>query len=119
MDIVFIEQLTVMAMIGVYEWEKQCLQKLIFDLEMGWENRQAARSDDLADCLNYTAVTETVLTLVRGQHFSLVERVAEETAAQLITQFKLSWIRIKVSKPGAVSMAENVGVIIERGRQKI
>lgn len=119
MDIVFIEQLTVMAVIGVYDWEQQRLQKLVFDLEMGWDNRPAARSDDVADCLSYTDVTEAVLSLVSGKRFALVERVAEETAERLMNQFKLPWIRIKIGKPGAVPQVANVGVVIERGRRKV
>ncbi|MBT9431510.1 bifunctional dihydroneopterin aldolase/7,8-dihydroneopterin epimerase [Candidatus Sodalis endolongispinus] len=119
MDIIFIEQLTVMAVIGVYDWEQQRLQKLVFDLEMGWDNRPAARSDDVADCLSYADVTDAVLSLVSGKRFALVERVAEETAERLMTQFKLPWIRIKIGKPGAVPHAATVGVIIERGRRKV
>lgn len=117
MDIVFIEKLTVMATIGIYEWEQQRLQKLVFDLEMIWDNRTAALSDDIADCLSYDDVTKTVISLVKSNRFSLVERVAEKTAEQLMTQFKLPWIRVKVSKPGAVSYAANVGVVIERGQK--
>lgn len=119
MDIVFIEQLTVMVVIGVYEWEQQRLQKLVFDLEMGWDNRSAARSDNVADCLNYADVTDTVLSVVDGKRFALLERIAEETADRLITQFTLPWIRIKIGKPGAVPQAANVGVIIERGWRKV
>lgn len=119
MDIVFIEQLTVMAMIGVYDWEQQRLQKLVFDLEMGWDNRPAALSENIADCLSYANVSEAVLSLVSGQRFALVERVAEMVAERLITQFQLPWIRIKVYKPGAVPQAVNVGLIIERKQRKV
>lgn len=118
MDIIFIEQLTVMAVIGVDDWEQQRLQKLVFDLEMGWDNRSAALSDNIADCLSYKNVSEAVLSLVSGQHFVLVERVAEMVAELLMTQFQLPWIRIKVCKPGAVPQATNVGLIIERKQQK-
>ncbi|WMQ74554.1 MAG: Dihydroneopterin aldolase [Sodalis sp.] len=118
MDIVFIEQLTIMAAIGVYDWEQQRLQKLVFDLEMGWDTRPAARSDDVADCLNYADVTEAVLSLVNGRRFALVERVAEETAERLMTQFELPWICVKIGKSSAVPQAANVGVVIERSRQK-
>ncbi|MGP4123195.1 MAG: dihydroneopterin aldolase [Sodalis sp. (in: enterobacteria)] len=117
MDIVFIEQLTVMAVIGVYEWEQERLQKLVFDLEMGWDNRPASHSDDVADCLSYAAVTGTVLSLVNSKRFALIERVAEETAERLMTQFKLPWIRVKIGKPGAIPQAANVGVVIERRRR--
>ena len=97
MDIVFIEQLSVITTIGVYDWEQTIEQKLVFDIEMGWDNRKSAKSDDVNDCL------------------ALVERVAEEVAELLLKKFNSPWVRIKLSKPGAVARAANVGVIIERG----
>ncbi|KTK23381.1 dihydroneopterin aldolase [Enterobacter hormaechei subsp. xiangfangensis] len=115
MDIVFIEQLSVITTIGVYDWEQTIEQKLVFDIEMGWDNRKSAKSDDVNDCLSYADISETVIGHVEGQRFALVERVAEEVADLLLSKFNSPWVRIKLSKPGAVARAANLGVIIERG----
>ncbi|VEC01043.1 Dihydroneopterin aldolase [Cedecea lapagei] len=115
MDIVFIEQLSVITTIGVYDWEQTIEQKLVFDIEMAWDNRKAAGSDDVKDCLSYADVSDAVIKHVGSGRFALVERVAEEVADLLLTRFNSPWIRLKVSKPGAVAQAANVGVIIERG----
>ena len=115
MDIVFIEQLSVITTIGVYDWEQTIEQKLVFDIEMAWDNRKSAASDDVSDCLSYADISEAVIAHVEGGRFALVERVAEEVAEILLTRFNSPWVRIKLSKPGAVSRAANVGVIIERG----
>lgn len=117
MDIVFIEQLTVITTIGVYDWEQQIQQKLVFDIEMAWDNRPAAASDDVADCLSYADISDTVTDHVCNGRFALVERVAEELAHILLAKFSSPWVRIKVSKPGAVAQAATVGVIIERGKR--
>ena len=114
MDIVFIEQLSVITTIGVYDWEQTIEQKLVFDIEMGWDNRKSAKSDDVNDCLSYADISETVIAHVEGQRFALVERVAEEVAELLLKKFNSPWVRIKLSKPGAVARAANVGIIIER-----
>ncbi|MDR0218215.1 MAG: bifunctional dihydroneopterin aldolase/7,8-dihydroneopterin epimerase [Enterobacteriaceae bacterium] len=114
MDIVFIEELTVITTIGAYDWEQTIKQKLIFDIEMGWDNKRAAFSDNVEHCLDYARVSEAVLQHVENQRFALVERVAEEVAEILLNQFHSPWVRIKVSKPGAVASAKNVGVMIER-----
>ncbi len=116
MDIVFIEQLSVITTIGVYDWEQTIEQKLVFDIEMGWDNVAAAKSEDVNDCLSYADVSEAVISHVEGQRFALVERVAEEVAELLLSRFNSPWVRIKVSKPGAVARAANVGVIIERSK---
>lgn len=115
MDIVFIEQLTVITTIGVYDWEQTISQKLVFDIEMAWDNSLAASSDDVTHCLSYADVSEAVISHVSGGRFALVERVAEEVAQLLLSRFNSPWVRLKVSKPGAVAQATNVGVIIERG----
>ncbi len=115
MDIVFIEQLTVITTIGAFDWEQTIQQKLVFDVEMAWDNRKAAASDDVNDCLSYADVSEAIINHVAGGRFALVERVAEEVASLLLTRFNSPWVRIKLSKPGAVAQAAQVGVIIERG----
>ncbi|WP_431224959.1 bifunctional dihydroneopterin aldolase/7,8-dihydroneopterin epimerase [Serratia sp. L9] len=115
MDIVFIEELTVITTIGVYDWEQTIQQKLVFDIEMAWDNRKAAASDDVNDCLSYADISDAVIQHVQPNRFALVERVAEEVSEILLQRFKSPWVRIKVSKPGAVAQANCVGVIIERG----
>lgn len=117
MDIVFIEQLEVIASIGVYDWEQQIKQKLVLDIDMAHDNRAAAISDDVAFALDYAKVSSAVTELVAGQPFLLVERVADEVATLIQTQFSVPWVRIRVSKPGAVANAKTVGVCIERGRK--
>jgi len=115
MDIVFIEQLSVITTIGAWDWEQTIQQKLVFDVEMAWDNRKAAASDDVHDCLSYAEVSAAIINHVAGGQFALVERVAEEVATLLLTRFNSPWVRIKLSKPGAVAQAAQVGVLIERG----
>jgi dihydroneopterin aldolase len=100
MDIVFIEQLSVITTIGVYDWEQTIEQKLVFDIEMGWDNRKSAKSDDVNDCLSYADISETVIGHVEGQRFALVERGGRgrRIAAE---KFNSPWVRIKLSKPVA------------------
>lgn len=117
-DLIFIEGLTVFAQIGVYDWEQQIKQKLIFDVEMAWDTRQAAVVDDVKLTLNYAQVSEFIIDYVQSKPFLLIERVANEVAEQLQQRFKITWLRLKLSKPKAVAQASNVGVIIERGRDR-
>ncbi|HAS8597665.1 TPA: bifunctional dihydroneopterin aldolase/7,8-dihydroneopterin epimerase [Vibrio vulnificus] len=116
LDKVFIEQLEVITTIGVYDWEQQIKQKLVLDIEMAHDNRPAGKSDDVADALDYAQVSEAVLNHVESGRFLLVERVAEEVAELIMTQFSVPWIRIRLAKPGAVPQARAVGVVIERGQ---
>ncbi|MBC7001896.1 dihydroneopterin aldolase [Photobacterium sp. BZF1] len=115
MDSVFIEHLEVIATIGVYDWEQEIKQKLVLDLEMAHDNRPAAQSDDVAYALDYAAVSDAVTQYIQNGRFLLVERVAEEIANLIMTQFSVPWIKVRVTKPGAVANARGVGVVIERG----
>ncbi|MDW6093836.1 bifunctional dihydroneopterin aldolase/7,8-dihydroneopterin epimerase [Vibrio rhizosphaerae] len=116
MDKVFIEQLVVVTTIGVYDWEQQIKQKLVFDIEMAHDNRPAGQSDDVADALDYAQVSQKIIQHVENGRFLLIERVAEEVAHLIMTTFSVPWIRIRLTKPGAVPQASGVGVVIERGQ---
>ncbi|MCZ4295297.1 bifunctional dihydroneopterin aldolase/7,8-dihydroneopterin epimerase [Vibrio sinaloensis] len=115
MDKVFIEQLEVITTIGVYDWEQEIKQKLVLDIEMAHDNRPAGKSDDVVDALDYAQVSSAVLSHIEGGRFLLVERVAEEIAELIMSRFNVPWIKIRLTKPGAVPQAKGVGVVIERG----
>ena len=115
MDIVFIEDLRIDAVIGIYDWERRVRQTLAFDIEMAFDNTMPAASDDIALTLNYKNVSKRLIAYVEASSFGLVETLAERCAALIRQEFDVSWVRLKLSKPGAVRGARSVGVRIERG----
>jgi dihydroneopterin aldolase len=115
MDIVFIKQLEVISTIGVYDWEKSLQQKLYFDLEMAFDNKPAAASDDINLALNYFCVSEVLTQFAQTNRFELLETMAEEVAALIMQQFSVPWIKVTLHKPGALPKAQSLGVQIERG----
>ncbi|CAM2818968.1 dihydroneopterin aldolase [Moritella viscosa] len=117
MDIVFIEKLEVFTTIGVYDWEKKIIQRLVFDLKMAHDNRPSALTDDITKALDYSAVSKLVTDFAQSNIFELVETMAEQVAELLMTTFGIPWISLKLSKPGAVANAATVGVYIERGQR--
>ena len=115
MDTIFINDLRVDAVIGVYDWERRIKQTLSIDLELATDIRAAAASDQLDHTLNYKAVAKRVSALAEESRFQLVETLAETIAQTLLKEFSVSWLRVRVNKPGAVRHARDVGVQIERG----
>lgn len=113
-DRVFIEDLRVETVIGIYDWEREIRQVVSLDLEMGFDIRKAALSDAIGDTLDYKAVSKRLIQLVESSQFQLVEKLAEECAALVLREFPVRWLRLKLSKPGAVRGSSAVGVIIER-----
>jgi 7,8-dihydroneopterin aldolase/epimerase/oxygenase len=115
MDIVYIRELRVDTIIGVFDWERQIKQTLRFDLDMATDIRKAASTDDLTFTINYKAVSDRVIDYVANTHVQLIETLAENVAAIILNEFQVPWVRLKLSKAGAVAEARDLGVIIERG----
>jgi dihydroneopterin aldolase len=115
MDTVYIEGLKTDAVIGVYDWERSIRQTLVLDLELASDNRAAAATDGIADAMDYDAISKRILAYVQASEFELIETLAERVAAIVLSEFNIPWLRLKLSKPGAVAEANDVGVIIERG----
>lgn len=115
MDRVFIEALEIDCVIGIYDWERKITQKVVLDIEMAFDNRRPAASDDIRDTLDYKAVSKRLIAYVGASSFGLVETLAERCAEIIREEFGVAWLRLTLSKPGAVTGSRAVGVIIERG----
>ena len=114
MDLVFIEDLRIQTVIGVFDWEREITQTVSLNLEMGFDISKAAETDSIGDTLDYKAVSKRLIILVESSEFQLVESLAEECARIVLQEFPVNWLRLKLSKPGAVRGSSAVGVTIER-----
>jgi len=117
MDIIFLHELKVDAVIGIWDWERKIRQTVVIDLDMATNIRKAAETDSVEDTLNYKLVAKRVQQFVANSEFQLVETLAENIARIVIDEFGIAWVRVRVNKPGAIRGAKDVGVIIERGER--
>jgi dihydroneopterin aldolase len=117
MDIIFLHDLTIETIIGIYDWERKEKQSIILDLDMGADIANAARTDAIEDTLNYKAVAKRLIEFVGDSDFQLVETLAERVAEIVLNEFDVKWLRLRVNKKGAVRYAGDVGIVIERGEQ--
>ncbi|MEJ2347361.1 MAG: dihydroneopterin aldolase [Gammaproteobacteria bacterium] len=115
MDIVFLRDLRIDTVIGIYDWERSIKQTVVLDLEMGADIARAAATDHIDDTLNYKAVAKRLMEFVGASEFQLVETLAERVAQIVLEEFQVPWVRVTLNKQGAVRGARDVGVIIERG----
>ncbi|SFC44217.1 dihydroneopterin aldolase [Pseudoalteromonas denitrificans] len=114
MDKVFITQLHVDTIIGVYDFEKETEQSLFFDIEMLTDIRAAANSDDINDTVDYAVVSERIIKHVKAKPVELLETLVEQIAEFILTEFNVTQVKVRVSKPAAVKAAVTVGVEIIR-----
>ena len=116
MDLISVRDLSVEAVIGVHDWEREITQTLVVTVDMvpSADIRTAARHDDLADALDYSAVARTIVSVVRDGRFRLIETAAERVAERLLADHPVAWLRLEVRKPIA-SGGYTAAVTIERG----
>jgi len=117
MDIIFIRDLRIDTIIGIYDWERSIKQTVRIDLELATDIARAAATDRIEDTLNYKAVAKRVIAFVEESSFQLVETLAERIVALVREEFAVAWVRLTLNKGGAVRGAQGVGVIIERGKR--
>ena len=117
MDKVIIEALQIDTVIGIYDWEREVQQTISIDLEMAWDNKPAAQSERIELALNYKDVCDRLTDFIGNSEFLLVETMAEAIAQILLIEFGVSWLSLKLRKPGAIPNAAAVGVCIERSEK--
>ena len=117
MDKIFLRELKVDTIIGIWDWERKIRQTIVIDLEMSADIAKAAATDDIKDTLDYKGVAKRVQKFVAESSFQLVETLAERIAGIIRDEFGVAWVRVKVHKPGAIRGSRDVGIEIERGER--
>lgn len=117
MDIVYIKELEIGTVIGIYDWEREIRQTISIDLHMATDIRPAAATEDISKTLDYKAVSKRLIAFIEEAEFLLIETMAEAVATIVLAEFPVCWLRLRLGKPGAVTGARDVGVIIERGER--
>jgi dihydroneopterin aldolase len=118
MDIIFLRELKIETLIGVYEWEKRVPQTLQLDLEIALPDSRACQTDNIKDALNYADIVRDIQTALASRHYNLLEALAESIAQILLDDFKAPWVKISVAKLNAIRGSKMVGISIERGQIK-
>jgi dihydroneopterin aldolase len=115
MDIIFLRELKIETLIGVYEWEKRVPQTLQFDLEIALPSSLACQTDDINDALNYADIVRHIQEVLSTRHFNLLEALVEHIAQIILKDFGAPWVKISVAKLNAIRGSKMVGISIERG----
>ena len=115
-DFIFLEGLETRCVIGIFDWERKIKQKIRIDLKIPTDVRRAARRDRIKDAMNYKAIAKRILSEVPKSRFYLVETLAEFVARLSLKEFRLREVTVRISKPGAIRGAKDVGVQITRQR---
>jgi len=118
LDIMYIHELEIETIIGIYDWERKQKQIVSIDLEMATDIRSSAEIDSIERALDYKAIAKRLIDFVEGSEFFLVETLAEQIAHLVLSEFDVPWLKLRLGKPGAVRGSRDVGVTIERGNKE-
>lgn len=114
MDKIFLNDLKIDTIIGIYDWERELKQTLHFSLEIDWDIRPAAASDNIADTLDYGAIAQTVVEFVEHSSYHLIEALAEDLCALLLSSYPIQKLKLSLSKPVALHGDNIATIVIER-----
>lgn len=114
MDQILIKDLLVRGVIGITDRERERPQDIVVNIVLFADISQAALSDDIADCIDYSSVAKKVFSLVETAHTFTVEALAAKVASLCLAEPRVKGVRVRVEKPGAVRFSRSVGCEIER-----
>ena len=117
MDKIYIRDLLLRCIIGVYPEERRERQEVVVNLEILCDLRAAGRSDDLSESIDYKAVKKAILELAEKSRFQLIEALAEGIAEIVLRDPRAKGVVVTVDKPGALRFARSAAVEITRLRE--
>lgn len=117
MDTIFISELRIDALIGIYAWEREAPQTVELNLEIAVNAARCARSGRISDTVDYAKVVKRIREALADRHFTLIEKLAEELAAIIMTEFGSPWIRVSIAKLAPIPGVRKLGLTIERGKK--
>ena len=118
MDTIFISELKIETLIGIYEWEQKVPQTIQLDLEVGLPGQHAAKSGRIGDTIDYSKIVARVEQLFKEQHFLLLEKAGETVATVITSEFKAPWVKVSIAKLAPLRNVKKLGVTIERGKKQ-
>ena len=117
MDKIFLSQLGIECIVGIWEWERRVKQTVVIDVEMAADIRRAAATDSIEDTIDYKRVAKRLIAFVGESQYQLVETLTEQIARVIVTEFGVTWVKVRLNKRGAIRGARDVGIEIERRAQ--
>lgn len=116
-DILYLHDLKMDCIIGIWDWERQTQQRIILDLDMAVDIQKAAAHDKIQYALDYKGLAERITAFVTASEFFLLETLIEQVAQLILAEYSVPWVRVRVNKPGALGGGAAVGLLIERRKK--
>lgn len=117
-DTIKITDLLIRCIIGINDDERSKKQDVLINIVLSGDFKDCAISDSIDDALNYKTITKNVIAYAESSSFNLVETLAEKIADLCLEESRCKAVKVRIEKPGALRFAKNVGISIDREREK-
>ena len=116
-DEIFIQNLVVDTIIGIFSLERENQQPIELDIAMKTNIAVSAESENLADTIDYGALVDELSSFIESTQFQLIETLAESIVSWLWNfSPMINEITLELRKPMAVLRAKTVGLRVTRTR---
>ena len=113
-DTIYIRDLRVETIIGIFGWEIEVRQQISMDLDFEFDVSVPGKSDLIDDTLDYKKITKSLIAFIESSEYKLIEALGEGIVDHLKSKFGIKKVKLRLSKPGALRFSKDVGIMIER-----
>ncbi len=118
LDTIYINDLKVNCIIGVFENERIKKQPVIINIALSVDTQKAASSDDLNDTVSYHDIYLSVNEMVKKSKFNLIEKLAQEITNICLEDKRVEEVMVRVEKTNAVKFGKSSAIEIRRQNEK-
>ena len=113
-DTIYIRDLRVETIIGIFGWEREVRQQISMDLDFEFDVSVPGKGDSIDDTLDYKKITKSLIAFIESSEYKLIEALGEGIVDHLKSKFGIKKVKLRLSKPGALRFSKDVGIMIER-----
>ena len=112
---IYIVDLSVMCLIGIYPEERAKKQKLIFNIEINSSSIDCSK-DDITKTIDYSKIENDIVLFVENSNFFLIETLANEIANNILKDWRVEFVRVRLDKPEALKYSKSAAIEIEKSK---
>jgi len=117
-DTLFINELVVPCIIGVFDQERKEKQNVIISIALSVDTQKAGQTDDIKDTVSYHDIAQEITTMVEVSHYYLLEKLAQAVADICLKNKRVEKVTVHIAKPNALKIAKSSAIEIIRYNDK-
>ena len=113
---ILIKDLTLDLQLGYYDFEKEKKQKVKFNLEVSYQDKNPTNDKDIKSIVNYSKIVKLIEKLVKNKHYNFLETLAEDVFDELFVDKRIDKIILQIEKLEILKQCTSVGIQISKKR---